>query len=171
MGPPADLRAECRIGSVLVGGWQLSGLLSFDAGTPLLFEASASELNAPGTIQVPNQVAPFRRLKGIGTANDWFDTSAFVQPTGVVLGNMGQNVYSGPGLLTFDSTLKRSFPIHDNISIDFRMQAFNALNHPVFANPSTTLGGTSFGEVTSTLGDGGSSVGSRAVQFAATLHF
>ena len=159
------------IGSVLAGGWQVSGLLSFDAGTPLLFEASASELNAPGTIQVPNQVAPFRRLKGIGTANDWFDTSAFVQPTGIALGNMGQNVYSGPGLLSFDSTLKRSFPIHENISIDFRMQAFNALNHPVFANPSTTLGGTSFGEVTSTLGDGGSSVGSRAVQFAATLHF
>jgi len=99
---------------------------------------------------VPNQVAPFRRLKGIGTANDWFDTSAFVQPTGISLGNMGQNVYSGPGLLSFDSTLKRSFPIHENISIDFRMQAFNALNHPVFANPSTTLGGTSL------LGTGGS---------------
>ena len=163
--------APTGIGSMLVGGWQVSGLLSWDAGTPLLFEASASELNAPGTIQVPNQLAPFQRLKGIGTAHDWFNTSAFVQPTGAVLGNMGQNVYSGPGLLTFDSTLKRNFPIHDTVSLDLRMQAFNALNHPVFANPSTTLGGTSFGEVTSTLGDGGSSVGSRAVQFAASLHF
>jgi hypothetical protein len=61
--------------------------------------------------------------------------------------------------------------LHEGIGITFRAQAFNALNHPVFASPNTTLTSSSFGEVTSTLGDGGSSVGSRALQLAATLHF
>lgn len=155
----------------IIGGWQVSGLLSADAGTPLFFQASSSQLNAPGTRQVPNQVAPFHRLHGIGTSRPWFDPSAFVQPAGAVLGNVGQNVYSGPALVTFDSSLQKDIAIHEGVGLTLRMQAFNALNHPVFANPNTNLTSTSFGQVTSTLGNGGSSVGSRAVQIAARLHF
>jgi hypothetical protein len=157
--------------ALLAGGWQVSGLLSADTGTPLLFTASATQLNAPGTMQVPNEVKPFTRLHGIGTSHNWFDTSAFVQPTGAVLGNMGQNVFSGPSLVTFDASVQREVILHEGIGITFRAQAFNALNHPVFANPNTTLTSSSFGQVTSTLGSGGSSLGSRALQLAATLHF
>ena len=155
----------------IMGGWQVSGLLSADTGTPLFFKASSSQLNAPGTQQVPNQIAPFRRLHGIGTGSHWFDPASFVQPTGAVLGNLGQNLYSGPALVTFDSSLQKDIPIHENLGLTLRMQAFNALNHPVFANPGTSLTGTDFGQVTSTLGHGGSSEGSRAVQIAAKLYF
>jgi hypothetical protein len=155
----------------ILGGWEVSGLLTADTGTPLLFTASSSQLNAPGTIQVPNQVKPFRRLHGVGTENDWFDTTAFVQPVGAVLGNVGQNVYSGPALVAFDASLQRDIAIHEGTGLTLRLQAFNALNHPVFANPNTSLTSTSFGQVTSTLGSGGTSVGSRALQIAATLHF
>ncbi|MHB1857866.1 MAG: outer membrane beta-barrel protein, partial [Acidobacteriaceae bacterium] len=87
------------------------------------------------------------------------------------LGNMGQNVYSGPALVTFDASLQRTFDIHGDINLNFRVQAFNALNHPVFANPTTSLTSASFGQVTSTLGGADSSAGSRALQIAATLHF
>jgi hypothetical protein len=162
---------QSGIPASILGGWQVSGLLSADTGTPPLFTASSSQLNAPGTIQVPNQVKPFRRLHGIGTKNDWFDTTAFVQPVGAVLGNLGQNVYSGPALVAFDASLRRDIAIREGIGLTLRMQAFNALNHPVFANPNASLTSTSFGQVTSTLGSGGTSVGSRALQFAATLHF
>jgi Carboxypeptidase regulatory-like domain len=154
-----------------LGGWQVSGILSADAGTPMLFLASSSQLNAPSNDQVPNQIAPFRRLKAVGTTQDWFNTSAFVQPAGAAFGNMGQNVYSGPGLVAFDASLQKDFPIHENIGLTMRLQGFNALNHPIFANPNTTLTSSSFGQVTSTLGSGGTSIGSRAMQVAATLHF
>jgi hypothetical protein len=154
-----------------LGGWQVSGILSADAGTPMLFLASNSQLNAPGNDQVPNQIAPFKRTKGIGTTQHWFNTAAFVQPVGAAFGNMGQNVYSGPGLVAFDASLQKDFPIHENIGLTMRLQGFNALNHPIFALPNTTLTSTSFGQVTSTLGSGGTSLGSRAVQVAATLHF
>jgi hypothetical protein len=137
----------------------------------MLFLASSSQLNAPNNDQVPNQIAPFRRLKAVGTTQDWFNTSAFVQPAGAAFGNMGQNVYSGPGLVAFDASLQKDFPIHENIGLTMRLQGFNALNHPIFANPNTTLTSTSFGQVTSTLGSGGTSIGSRAMQVAATLHF
>ena len=155
----------------IFGGLQVSGLLSADTGTPLFFQASSSELNAPGTDQVPNEIAPFHRLHGIGTTRNWFDTTAFVQPTGAVLGNMGQNVYSGPALVAFDASLQKEIAIREGIGLTLRMQAFNALNHPVFANPSTNLTSTSFGQVTSTLGSAGTSESSRAMQIAATIHF
>ena len=149
----------------LAGGWQLGSILDLQTGTPLLFTASGSQLNAPGTTQVPNQIQPFRRLHGIGTQALWFDPTSFSQPTGAVLGNMGKNVFSGPGDLTFDASAARSFPIRESIALKLRMDAFNALNHPTFSNPDTTLTDSAFGQVTTTAG------AARTLQFAATLSF
>jgi hypothetical protein len=134
-------------------------------GTPLLFTASSGQLNAPGTTQVPNQIAPFHRLKGIGTTTHWFDPSAFVQPTGAVLGNMGQNLFGGPGYFNLDSSLFRSFHIHESLVFQLRMDAFNTLNHPNFSNPDTTLSDPSFGQVTAITGS------ARSLQFAGVLNF
>ena len=157
--------ASTGITSALVGGWQLSDVVSARTGTPLLFTASAAQLNAPSNIQVPNQTGPFRKLKGIGTQNTWFDTASFSTPVGAVFGNMGQNVYSGPGQITNNTSVFRSFPIHEAMSVQLRMDAFNSLNHPTFANPSTSLTSSSFGKVTGVTG------APRTLQFAATLSF
>lgn len=149
--------------SWIIGGWQVSGINFIQSGTPLFFTASGSQLNAPGTTQVANQVAPFRRLKGIGS-QPWFDTTAFQQPSGPALGNMGKNVYSGPGSVTFDGTLMRSFPVYEQTVLQLRVDAFNAFNHPTFNNPNTDLTNSAFGYVT---GAGAA----RALQLAAVLTF
>lgn len=149
----------------IVGGWQVSDVVSARTGTPLLFTASAVQLNAPSNIQVPNQTGAFNKRRGIGTKSPWFDTSVFSTPVGAVFGNLGQNVYSGPGQITNNTSVFRSFPLHDSISVQLRMDAFNSINHPTFANPSTALTSSSFGEVTSTTG------APRTLQFAGTLTF
>jgi hypothetical protein len=151
--------------SSIVGGWQLSDVLSARTGTPLLFTASTSQLNAPSNIQVPNETSPFRKLHGIGTQHPWFDTTSFSQPIGPVFGNLGQNVYSGPGQLTMNTSAFRTFSLHESLSLQLRMDAFNSLNHPTFANPSASLTSTSFGRVTTTTG------AARTLQFAGTLSF
>lgn len=148
----------------IAGGWQISGIASLYTGTPLLFTASGSQLNAPGTTQVPDETAPFHKLYGIGTSKLWFDTSAFKQPVGSVLGNMGKNVYSGPGSVTFDASAFRTFPVGRRVNLQFRADAFNVLNHPAFNNPNTSLTSASFGEVT------GSSNG-RSMQLSAKVNF
>ncbi|HEV2277956.1 MAG TPA: carboxypeptidase regulatory-like domain-containing protein [Acidobacteriaceae bacterium] len=148
----------------LVGGWEIGALSYIQSGTPLHFTASGSQLNAPGNTQVPNQVKPFQRLKGIGGHSFWYDTSAFVTPTGPVLGNVARYAWSGPGSVTFDGTLMRSFPIHEQTTLQFRMDAFNAFNHPTFDNPNTDLTSSNYGHVT---GSGGG----RSLQLAATLRF
>ncbi len=152
------------IAGVLAGGWQASGLVFFQTGTPLFFTASGSQLNAPGTTQVPNQNGPFVKLKGIGTHSSWFDTSKFSQPSGPALGNMGKNVYAGPGSATFDAAMSRTFRLYKSVNLQFRVDAFDVLNHPVFNNPDTNLTDSNFGKVT---GAGAS----RALQLSATLNF
>jgi len=159
--------------SKAAGGWKIAGIVHVQTGTPLTFLADANQLNAPGSSQLADQVAPFKKLYGIGTGHPWFDTSSFTQPVGPVLGNSGVNIYSGPGLFTFDSSLFRTIPIRESVALELRMDAFNALNHPVFGNPTTSLTSASYGYVTGTAGTGvnGTAGAPRALQFAGTIIF
>lgn len=152
------------VAAVLAGGWQLSGLISMTSGTPLFITASGSQLDAPGTTQVPNLVKPFHRLHGIGTQHPWFDPTSFVQPQGAVLGDLGKNVYSGPSAFTMDMSASRSFEFTERTSFAFRADAFNIFNHPVFSNPDTHLNDADFGDVT---GSGGG----RSMQLSGTFTF
>jgi hypothetical protein len=58
----------------------------------------------------------------------------------------------------FDSQISRVFPIKEKLSLDLRIEAFNVLNHPSFANPSSSgppnpgAATTSFGSITGTTG-------------------
>jgi hypothetical protein len=155
------------IGAAALGGWQTSAVWSADTGQPLFLTASANSLNAPGNTQVPDQIAPFHKLGSIGTAKLWFDKAAFVQPTTAAYGNTPKNGFTGPGLTTFDASLSRSIPLHEALALELRANAFNALNHPNFANPGVSLTSTNFGQVTGTA----SGYAPRVLQFAATLSF
>ncbi len=159
---------QTGIGAVALGGWQVSGVLSAETGTPLFITASASQLNAPGNTQVPNLIAPFRRIKSVGPGRQWFDRNSFAAPRGAVLGNLGKNVYSGPGFTTFDATLSRVISLNERLNLQLRADGFNALNHPAFANPTVDSTSQSFGQVTNTLTAG---QGARVLQFAGTLNF
>jgi hypothetical protein len=152
--------------AAVLGGWQVSTVMSADTGTPLFLTASGSSLNAPGNTQVPTQVKPFRKLGSIGAGRNWFDTTAFTQPTAAAYGNTPKNAYSGPGLVTLDASLFRTIPLHESINLELRADAFNAMNHPTFANPTTSLTSASFGQITSTANSN-----ARVLQFAATLSF
>jgi len=155
------------VGAALLGGWQVSSVFSADTGQPLFLTASASSLNAPGNTQVPNQVGPFHALKRVGAGRQWFDRTAFVQPETAAYGDTSKNGFRGPGLATFDASLLRSIPLHQAIALELRADAFNALNHPNFANPGVSLTSTNFGQVTGTA----SGYAARVLQFAATVSF
>jgi hypothetical protein len=66
-----------------------------------------------------------------------------------------------------DAEISRFFPITEKTKLDFRIEAFNALNHPNFAIPGVSLTSTNFGQVTGTA----SGYAARVLQFAATVSF
>jgi hypothetical protein len=59
---------------------------------------------------------------------------------------------------TADLSIGKQFPIHEQMYFEFRVEARNAFNHPVFGTPDTTLGEDNFGKISYT------AIGPREVQ-------
>jgi hypothetical protein len=51
-------------------------------------------------------------------------------------------------LINLDTSVIRSFPFWREKRIEFRAEAFNIFNHPVFAAPTGDISNTNFGVVT-----------------------
>lgn len=153
--------------SHVLGGWELSSVLTLRSGGPLNFGCTCQSLNAPGNGQSPQISGPFKRLYGVDT-QPWFDTSVFSDPSvdagAPTFGNLGPYVFSGPGSFYLDSALFRTIKITERFNLQFRTDWFSALNIPQFNGPGTTFGNSSFGLVT---GAGGN----RSIDFGLKLNF
>ena len=132
------------------GGWQVSGILYLRSGLPITITQSQSMLstgitnNRPNTICDPALSAP--------TIDKWFNTSCFQQvadPT-ATFGNTGRNTVRGPGDFNVDFSLIKNTKI-GNVGSELRLEVFNALNHPQFANPNAQLGNAAFGTISAML--------------------
>ena len=83
--------------------------------------------------------------------NDWLNPAAFSVAPALTFGNTSRflNV-SGPGLFNIDFSVFKSFTIRERIKAQFRAEALNATNTPLFGNPGTTVTSPStFGVITS----------------------
>ena len=54
-------------------------------------------------------------------------------------GNVGRGVYYGPGLANLDLSLFKNTAITERISLQFRAEAFNLLNHANYGTPNATV--------------------------------
>ena len=129
--------------SQVAGGWQLSGNWSAYTGTPINLIASTSTLNAGATNQqTPNQVqSTVTKLGGVGAGNYYYDPAAFSVVSGCCsYGSVGRNTLRGPGLDNVNLGLSRLFPVKERMTLEFRTEAMNFMNHPQLANPGTTTG-------------------------------
>ena len=64
-------------------------------------------------------------------------------------GNSPRNGFTGPKFFNIDSSLSRSFPLYERLTLQLRLEAFNVFNHPNFNNPSASINSpTSFGRIT-----------------------
>jgi hypothetical protein len=68
---------------------------------------------------------------------------------------LGRNLLRGPHLTNFDVALAKTTAITEHVSLELRVEYFNALNHPEFAQPTlldgaTNINGSTFGQITTT---------------------
>ena len=66
------------------------------------------------------------------TTSHWFDPCAFGPVTPGAYGNLGRNTVIGPGTSDMDFTIVKLTPITERMKLEFRAEAFNLLNHPMF---------------------------------------
>ena len=67
-------------------------------------------------------------------------------------GNLGRNALRGFGATQWDLAIHRKFTIREPLTIQFRAELFNLLNHPNFGQPNGNLFDNNFGQSTQTLG-------------------
>jgi hypothetical protein len=129
----------------LIGGWQINGISSFSSGTlfnvvaansiPNVGSGSAERANLvgdPHSGTCPNGAAA-------GTLQCWFNIAAFAIPSTGTYGNFGRNVLRGDGRANVDFSIFRSFPITESKRLEFRAEAFNLTNSPIWGNPNANF--------------------------------
>ena len=137
----------------IVGGWQISGIISARTGTPMTITANSS-LNLPGSTQTADQIAPVNILGGINVGNPWFSRESFASPVGVVWGTTGRNAFSGPGLFGVNASLQRKIRVGEGKEVQLKADALNLTNTPQFSNPQTNISNANFGYITGTISSG-----------------
>jgi hypothetical protein len=135
--------------NTLYGGWQLAGIFFLRGGLPLTVTQTQNVLST-GTGNRPNRICDGRLDNP--TIDRWFDTSCFVQvaDTTGTYGNSGRGIIRGPGSFNIDASLVKNTRI-GRIQTEIRIEAFNLLNHPQFANPNTTIGNSQVGTISAML--------------------
>jgi hypothetical protein len=152
--------------------------LSFVPGQPVyLYGANCdSVLQGLGDLQ-PGQGCPGGRA---------MNPSAFMDVSSG-FGNAPRNFARGFGAFQMDLAVRREFPIHESLKLQFRAETFNIFNHANFGLISPSCGGTAglpgcanpqFGQATSTLASSLGVLnplyqmgGARSMQFALKLIF
>ncbi len=163
-------------GSKILGGFQVSGVMSIMSGIPFyVIQGNAPGLLAGGSAQVPNQlIGDITILGGIGIASQvgasagpYFlntvqgktiqgvsctSNCAWADETGARFGSVGRNNLRGPGFFETDLSVFRTFSISEKVKFQLRAEALNATNHANFANPTSDTNSGNFGFITGLYG-------------------
>jgi hypothetical protein len=126
----------------LIGGWQVSGLLTAVSGLPFnpVVGFDNEGLGSPTTqnAERPNAVAGCTYESSVvGVPNQWYNPACFRIPAVGTPGNIGRDSLVGPGLVDFDAAILKNTKIGERIDTQFRAEFFNLMNHPNFGIPTT----------------------------------
>jgi len=150
------LRARHRAVSALLGRWQLSGVVFAQSGQPLSVGTDEDRAGTGDTTPQPYDVIADHRVRSgtqgfsDGAGRDalfWFNPNAFAPPAPGTFGNASRNLLRGPGFWTWDVALVRETRLPGGQALQFRVEAFNVLNHANLDNPVTNPRNANFGRV------------------------
>ncbi len=165
-----------RAVDAVLGGWKVSAIHTYVAGTPLtigcnqnFFGAGANARCsfAPGatTGQIPLLNPAWTKENAFTVP--YLNTAAFVLPPNMTYGDTGRRLsfLRTPWTIQEDVALIKNFAVSERVRFELRASASNVLNRVTFANPNTTQSSSQFGLFT---GQGNSP---RNIQMGARLSF
>ncbi|HUM06503.1 MAG TPA: TonB-dependent receptor [Terriglobales bacterium] len=167
-----------------IGGWQISNTTNWSSGLPWTpsFNGCGSEQDV-GICRPDRGSGDFH--VGVSGSIDpvlhnltYFTPQAlggsFTDPGVGNLGNIGRNSFHGPSGFYSDLSIVKKFNIYERLTAQFRMDAFNIFNHPVYAfsanngaNNCINCTGQNDGKITGL--EGGTTM--RQLQFALRFDF
>ncbi len=82
----------------------------------------------------------------------WFDPAAFSASAPLAIGNSPVDAIWGPGSWSLDAGVFRDFKVQEKVSMQYRFEAYNVMNHFNYSNPVVTFNQANFGKVTTKTG-------------------
>jgi hypothetical protein len=131
-----------RLARALIGGWQLSALVSLRSGEPFSIysnvDNSFSGVGNDRADLIGNPYISGSRSRGQEIA-EWLNTAAFTENALGTFGDTGRNRFVGPGYADTDIAMQKDFRIVERFAVQFRAEAFNIFNRVNLQNPNNNL--------------------------------
>ena len=174
-----------RFVRLALNGWTVTGIITANSGQPFTV-TTGTDVNGDGVNndrpsivpgKIPRTLNPNSR---VAAEQQWFDTSAYCVPGSTIsgttttcpgvgpLGRLGDTrpaQLDAPGFRDIDSSIFRTFGIHEGFRFQIRGEATNVFNLTNLGTPTTAMNNSSFGKVT---GSGGSN---RIIQVGGRILF
>jgi hypothetical protein len=149
-----------KIVNAVLGGWQLSGIGTWQSGTPLTVTAGVGQSPTGASGNRADRIADgnldHSDLSRSEVIQQWFDTAAYRVPAFVnsaaarptrQFGTAGIGTVTGPGFFTFDAILQKNVQIAERYKLQFRVEAFNPFNAVMLGDPDVNASSPNFGRI------------------------
>jgi predicted heme/steroid binding protein len=165
-------RNQNNLAGRFLGGWQFSGIVQFQTGTPSSVAVGTDYVGVgmDGSISNAGQFWSYSQIPDVthqialnGTSDPyfWFATkdssgnAIFTQPTKgtFVHQNNIRNIIHNPGLENWNVGLFKKIAVTEKVAFQFRAEAFDVLNHPNWSGAGFNPTSASFGKITGKTGD------------------
>jgi len=166
----------------VLNDWALDTRLSVRTAFPITLGGAisidpATGTEYPGTLNVvAGQLSYLHGSQYPG--GKAINPAAFSLPASGVIGDAPRNQLRGFGETQLNLAMRREIPLHNHLTLRFRAEAFNLLNHPNFGYVDPTYTDATFGQAVSMLDTSLGTVasqyqqgGARSMQFALKLVF
>lgn len=138
-------KSSNRFAHAVLGGWQLSGIVSLRSGEPFsVYSGADNASSGVGSDRADLVSSPYLsggRNRGAQIA-EYLNPAAFASNAPGTFGNSGRNMFFGPGFASTDLSLEKTFHPVERLGVQFRAEAFNSFNRVNLYNPVNTLGPT-----------------------------
>jgi len=152
--------------NAVLGGWQSSGILTAHSGLPISINPAQNNTGGFGFNQRPNVIPGVSPVPTGQNIHDWINPAAFSQPDPFTFGDSARFLSNlrAPKYFNWDMGIQKYWSFTETMRLQFRMELYNAFNHPNFFVPDSNLGDANFGTVNG-------AYPARSIQFAGKFYF
>jgi hypothetical protein len=143
---PFMRHASNAFARTVVGGWEVSGIVTIESGTPLNIGLTGDQGgNGIGGTNRPDKTGA---LSAPHTKQQWITGSAFADPAIGDWGTLAHNAIDGPGRDNWNLSLFKNFVFSEarGSQFELRLETFNTFNHPQISGMPTNFGDAHFGQ-------------------------
>jgi hypothetical protein len=138
------VRSSSSFLDIVTSNWGIDGRFTARTGFPVTLEGNSyvdpntHQTYYGGLNLVPNVSLYLYGSRSLYPGGRRINPAAFTLPPTGQVGNAPRNFVNGFGSAQCDLAIRRSFPIHESLRLQFRAEAFNISNHPNFGEINTT---------------------------------